>query len=120
MSINISVYSNANSSSRSISFDFTSGVLASSDQATSSADNSFYFKITTSAKQDNGSSYPPVKIVRSLSELALNKQKQRVHDFSNAYGSIKEMIVDYTYDYINGHSANLYGSECTEQKPMKF
>ena len=119
MAININVYSNANSSSKSISFDFASDILASSDQPANAVSNSFYFKVNTGAKQDDGSSYS-VKIVRSLSELALNKQKQRVNDFSNAYGSIKEMIVDYTYDYINGHSANLYGSECTEQKPMDF
>lgn len=119
MAININIYSNANSSSKSISFNFASDILAASDQPANAVSNSFYFKVTTGAKQDDNSSYP-VKLVRSLSDLALNKQKQRINNTSNAYSSIKEMIVDYTYDYINGHSANLYGSECTEQKPMDF
>jgi hypothetical protein len=119
MAINISVYSNANSSSKSISFNFASDILAASDQPANAVSNSFYFKVTAGSTQDNGSSYP-VKIIRGLDELVLNKQKQRMNDTANAYSSIKEMIVDYTYDYINGHSANLYGSECTEQKPMKF
>lgn len=119
MAINVSVYSNANSSSKTITFDFVSDILAPSDFPANSACNAFYFKVTAGATQDNNLAFP-VKIIRGLDELALNHNKQRITNTANNYSTIKEMIVDYTYDYINGHAADLYGSGCTLQRPMKF
>jgi len=126
MAINVSIYSNANSSSRSLTFDFVGDILAPDDIPANASCNAFYFKITASGTQDNNAAFP-VKIVRSLSDLALFKngdatvtRKQRVVNTANAYSDIKSMVVDYTYDLINGHTTDLYGSECTYQAPMKF
>jgi len=126
MSINISVYSNANSSSRAIVFDFVGDILAPDDVAANAACQSFYFKISASAVQDNNAAYP-VKIVRSLSDLALFKpgditvpRKQSATNSAAAYASVKTMIIDYVYDYINGHTADQFSSGCTVQHPMKF
>ena len=119
MSISVQIYSNANSSSKSITFDFVSDILAPTDVATNTTSNAFYFKVTTGGTQDNNAVFP-VKIVRSLSELVLNKQKQRINNVATDYNTVGEFITDYIYDYINGHTANLYGSECTLQRPMKF
>jgi hypothetical protein len=119
MSISVQVYSNANSSSKSITFDFVSDILAPTDVAANTSSNAFYFKITAGGTQDNNVAFP-VKIVRSLSELVLNKQKQRINNVATDYDTISEFITDYIYDYINGHTANLYSSGCTAQNPMKF
>ena len=127
MAINVSVYSNANNSTRTISFDFVGDVMVPDDWTTDpNACNQYYFKVTTSARQDNNTSYP-VKIVRSLAatpanvaSLALNGAKQSRTDTANAYSDIREMIEDYVYDFINGHTANQFSSGCTEQRPMKF
>lgn len=126
MAVNVSVYSNANNATRTITFDFVGEVMVPSDwTGTPDPCNQYYFKITTSARQDNNATYP-LKIVRSLAatpanvaSLALNGVVQS-SGTSNAYGDIKSMIVDYVYDYVKGHTANQYLSGCTEQRPMKF
>ena len=123
MAVNVQIYSNANSSSKTVTFDFVGDVLAADNEwpysPTNAASVEYYFKITTGATQDDNSAYA-AKVVRSLAELVLNGQKQRKTNTANAYSDIKSMVVDYTYDYINGHAANLYGSGASLQKPMKF
>ena len=123
MAINVSIYSNANASSKTITFDFVGDVLAASTETPFSPANAssieYYFKVTTGALQDNSVAYS-AKVVRSLTELVLNDQKQRITNTANAYSDIKSMIVDYTYDYINGHTTDLYSSGVLEQRPMKF
>lgn len=129
MAINVNIYSNANNSTRTIVFDFVGEIMVPSDLLGSPDHcNQYYFKISTSAKQDDNSSYP-LKIVRSLdstpanvASLALNGQVQSMNPaaYTNAYPDIRSMIIDYVYDYVNGHTANQYSSGCTEQKPMKF
>ena len=121
MTISIQVYSNANSSSRSITFDFLGNILAPDDAPANASCNSFYFTATASGTQDNGVAFP-VKIIRSLSELVLNKNNQSALNggSTNAYSDVRSMIIDYVWDFVNGHAANEYGSGCTRQRPMKF
>jgi hypothetical protein len=119
MAISVQIYSNANSSSKSISFDFVGDILAASDLPANNTSTAFYFKIIAGGTQDNNASFP-VKIVRSMSDLVLNGQKQRMSNVGTDYTDVRSMIIDYVYDYINGHSANLYSSGCTLQRPMKF
>ena len=128
MAISVQIYSNANASTKTITFEFVGDILAPDDVPANAACQSFYFKITAGATQDNNATYP-VKIVRSLGDLALFKpgdatvarhQTALNSGTTNSYGTIREMIVDYVWDYINGHAANEYGSQCTLQRPMKF
>ena len=126
MATNVSIYSNANSASKSVTFDFVGDVLASHNgfNTNNAAAYTFYFKVTTSAKFVNGTttggSYPIVKTMPTLSELALNGIRQSNSGSSSAYVDIKSMIVDYTDDYVYGHTANEAGSGVTYQGPMKF
>ena len=120
MAVNVSVYSNANGTSRTISFDFVGNVLAANTEIDANAAAvEYYFKITTSARQDNSVAFP-AKIVRRLSELVLNGQKQAATNTAAAYTDIRSMIVDYTYDYIVGHAANKFSSGVSAQNPMQF
>jgi len=128
MAININIYSNANSSSKTVTFDFVGEILAANHpdfnpSPANVASTEYYFKVTTSASQDNNAAYP-LKIVRSLSELVLAggtvDQHQRMSNYTNAYPDVRSMVIDYVYDYINGHAADLYSSKCSAQRPMKF
>ena len=121
MAISVQIYSNANSSSKVVTYDFVGDVLAASDEllGVNTASTEYYFRITTGATQDDNTPYE-AKVARSLSELVLNGVKQSATDTNAAYSDVKSMIVDYTYDYINGHTADQYSSGVTEQKPMKF
>lgn len=116
MSVNIPIYNNTNGTTRTISFEFASSVLAYSGGADPTTD--FYFKITTSARDTDNNNYPP-RVVRSLSSFPLGT-KRRISNSAAAYNTITELIEDFTYDYVYGHSANLYSTGVTEQKPMKF
>jgi len=119
MSVNIQIYSNDNSTTKTINVDFVGDILAASYGATNAACAQYYYKFTTSAQDTDSHNYDP-KIVRSLSSLALNDTKQSATNTANAYSDIKSMIVDYVYDYIYGHTANQFSSGVREQKPMKF
>ena len=120
--VNLSVYSNANAATKTISVDFVGDILASDDNhwlPSNAASLEYYFKITTGARQDNNSAFP-VKTIRKLSDLALRGQKQSATDTANAYTTIKTMVVDYVYDLIHGHTSDQYSSGCSAQRPMKF
>lgn len=119
MAINVSVYSNGNNTSKSITIDFVGDLLAASQGPANVACSQYFFKFSTSGRGTDNIAFP-VKIVRSFSDLALNKTKQSAVDTANAYTDVKSMIIDYCYDYIYGHTADQYSSGCTEQKPMKF
>ena len=124
---NVTIYSNVNNTSRTLTFDFVGDVLAADDStftANTASCSKYYFKITTGgAVQDNDVAFR-TKVVRGLSELALNgtaaTRKQSASNTGSDYTDIKTMIIDYTYDYVSGHTANQFASGCTEQRPMKF
>jgi len=116
MAVSISIYNNVNARSQTITLSFE-GVIVATEPMTTTVD--YFFKFKTSAR-DSGNTILPVKIVNTMSDLALNHAKQSATNTANAYSTIKEMVVDYTYDYIYGHTANQHASGCTEQLPMKF
>lgn len=118
MAINIDIYSNSNVSTRTINVDFMADLLSDSMTAASS-EIVYYFKFTTSARDTLNVIYNP-RIVKNLSDLALNRAKQSANDSANAYTSIAEMIQDYTYDYIYGHDADQFSSGVSAKSPMKF
>ena len=127
MAINVNIYSNVNNTTRTVSFDFAGEVMVPSDLiGYANPCNQYYFKITTSARQDNNATYP-LKIVRSLAatpanvaSLALNGVVQSRTNTSSAYTNIRDMIEDYVWDFVKGHTADQWLSGCTEQRPMKF
>jgi hypothetical protein len=119
MAVNISIYNNNNTSTQSVQVSFEGEILAGVDDANNVTDVSYFFRLATGARDTDNITLPH-KIVRSLSSLALNDQKQSATNTANAYTDIRSMIVDYTYDYIYGHTADQYSSGVTEQKPMKF
>ena len=132
MAVGISIFSNANSTSKSISVDFVGNVLAAQQEIdpetrANTFTQEYYFKFTTGARDDTSTALP-VKINRRLSELTLleggnpnsTKRKQSASNTGASYADIKSMIVDNVYDYVYGHDVDQYLSGCTEQRPMKF
>lgn len=128
MPISFTVYSNGNSKSQTVSVDFRSDVLAQSNAAFDSTQHSF-FKISTSAKDDNGEAFG-VRIIETESQLALGTNTKRWANWdaanaagvavSDPYPDIKSMIYDHIYDLVNGHDANQNGSDSTARPPMDF
>lgn len=127
MAINISIYSNGNSTSKTVTVDFMSDVLASSNDASFTSTQRHFFKFNTSAKDDTSVAYQ-VRIVEAPSALALNGVRWASWDAANAagvavtnpYPDIKTMVFDYVYDWVNGRTANQNGSGCTARPQMKF
>ena len=129
MPISIQIYSNSNSKSTTINVDFLSQVLVSSNSASWDSTQKSFFKISTTAKDENNEGYP-VKIIESASQLALgtNTPTWASSDMANVanvaitdpYPNIKNMVFDHVYDMVNGHAAGANGSDATEKAPMKF
>jgi hypothetical protein len=123
MAVSIQIYSNSNATTKTVSIDFAADVLAASFGTSTGSDVQYFFKLSTGAR-DEANVALPVKVVKSLNELALNPtnalQKQSATNTNVAYTSIKSMIVDYVYDYVEGHTADQFTSGCTLQRPMKF
>jgi hypothetical protein len=119
MAINLSIYSNAYNTTKTVAVDFIAEIVAIEEDVTVDDTNRYFFKFTTAARDTNNTTYP-ARIVQNLSDLALNKTKQSATDTANAYSSIKTMIIDYVYDYIHGHVADQFSSGCKLKAPMKF
>jgi hypothetical protein len=120
MAITIPIYSNVNALSRSITVDFVGDILAADSKANvSSTNKTYYFKFTTGARDTDGIAFDP-KLSLGLSDLALGGVKQSSSDTANAYADVSSMVIDYTYDFIYGHTANQYSSGVAEQKPMQL
>ena len=119
MAISLNVYSNVNNSTKSVSLDFIAETATISGDASADTGRRYFFKLTTNARDTNNLVFTP-RIVEDLSDLALNKQKQSASNVAAAYTNVKSMVIDYLYDYINGHEADQYLSGVTGKAPMKF
>jgi len=120
MSLSVSIYSNANSATKTVTVDFQGDFLAASRAIPSNCCGlEYYFKFNTSARTDSSVTMP-TRVVTKLSDLALNLNKQSATNTANSYSDINSMVVDYIYDYVHGHTANQYTSGCSLQRPMKF
>jgi hypothetical protein len=120
MAINVTVLNEENSNSAAITLDFVMDILASEDDYPLSTEYEFYFKMNTTSRQETTGAAIPVKVTKTLSDLALNGNNQTARNSgsTDAYDSITEMIEDYLYDFIHGHTADQYGSGCTAQGAM--
>lgn len=112
------IYDETAEKTKTVTVEFLGNVLAGS-YTVSNAGPQYYFRISTSAKDTDGISFPN-QLVLSLDDLVLNGAKQRRSDTASAYTNINDMIQDYIYDLINGHSANLYSSGVSYKAPMQF
>ena len=120
MALNLTIYSNANNVSKTITVDFLNGTILDSSYNPSNPSNQrYYLKLSTSSKDTSGASYPIV-ILEDLFTLALNGAKQSATNTAAPYTSINAAIIDYTYDMIHGHTLNQFSSGCAAKAPMKF
>jgi len=120
MAVSVPIYSNTNGTSKTVSVDFVGDILAASfDPSSNTGSVEYYFKFTTGAR-DTDNITLPVKIVKGLDDLALNHIKQSATDTANVYTDVHSMVIDYIFDYINGHVADQYSSGVKQQKRMKF
>ena len=117
--INLSIYSNGNSTTRTVSFDFACELLAESESGSYDNEMQYFIKATTSARDASNLAYTP-RIIHGLDNLALNNAKRSSNNTAVAYEDIRTMIIDYTYDYIHGHTANQFASGVKVKAPMKF
>lgn len=118
MSVNIDIYSNSSGNTVSVSVDFAAEVRSSSFDGVSTQ-LEYFFKLTTGGQDTDGYGYSP-RIVGDLTDLALNRQKQAATNTAVAYNNIKEMIVDYVYDYIYGHADDKFGSGVAYKAPLSI
>lgn len=121
MAINVTVYSNGNSSSKTINVDFACELLSSS-YAPLDNQIKYFFKISTTAKDTSNATYFPAKVLKGLggANLALNGTKQAVSNTAADYSTITELIEDHIYDMVTGHEANKNNSGVSYRPPMKF
>ena len=122
MAVNISVYSNGNTSSKAVTFDFQSSVLASSyDTPLGRTALDHYVVVKTGARGTDNVALPTQTIV-SLADLALlgtSNSHSQVNS-ATAYGNVTAMVEDYLYDYVYGHDDDQFSTGVSEQKRMKF
>jgi hypothetical protein len=119
MAINVTVLNESSSGTGSISLDFVFDILASAEDFPISTENQFYFRLTTNSTQVGGGSIP-VKVMQSLSDLALNSAKQSRADDASAYSSVTDMMEDYIFDFIHGHTDDQYSSGVSAQGAMNI
>lgn len=118
MAIVFDIYSNVSNQTQQVVLDFYSDVLPESAYA-GPTEITYYSKFTTGALDTGGLQYPE-RLVMGWNDLALKGVKQSAIDEANAYTSIKTMVIDYIYDYINGHTADQYSSGVTFKAPMNI
>jgi len=118
MAITLRVLNEATNGSGSVVFDFVYDILASEDGYPISNENEFYFKVSTTTKQVGTGANIPIKIIKKLDDLSLNGAKQSRSDTASAYSSVTDMVEDYLYDTIHGHTDGQYSSGVSAQGAM--
>ena len=118
MAVTYKIYDETAETSKTVTVDFLANFLAASG-STFASELSFYFRIKTSARDTDGNSLPE-QLVLSLDELVLNGVKQRRTDTASDYTNINDMIEDYLYDLVNGHTADLHSSGVSARAAMQF
>jgi hypothetical protein len=119
MAVNVSVLNESNGRTGTISIDFVLNILAAEKDYPLSTDCEFYFTVTTNKTAVGGGAIGPV-VMKSLSDLALNGNKQSRSDTGSAYTSVTDMVQDYIYDFIHGHIADKYSSGVTARAAMNI
>ena len=118
MAVSYNIYDESSNRSKTINVDFVGNILASSS-GVDAGSTSYYFTFSTSARTTSGEAIS-ASLVLGLDELSLNGVKQRRTDVATAYTSVDDMIQDYLYDIVNGHSNDLHSSGVSERAPISF
>ena len=88
MAITLSIYSNVYNTTKSIIVDFQTFPIATlPHDVVADLENRYFIKITNTNRDTDNLTYSPV-IIESLSDLALNGEKQSASDTANAYSDI--------------------------------
>ena len=119
MAVTFTIKNELNNGTGTVTLDFVYDILASEKDYPLTNENQFYFKMNTSKLAVGGAAIP-VKIIKSLSELALNGASQSRTSTASAYASVTDMVEDYLYDFIHGHTLNQFGSGCSAQGAMNI
>lgn len=85
MAITVSIYSESEETTRRVTLDFVSNILASSSQA-ATGETDYYFTMTTTSRDGSGNAIP-VKVMQNLS---LDPDGSPA-----AYTDVTEMVRDY-------------------------
>ncbi len=119
MALTVNVYDVTNNVSGQITVDFACEILADSTEGTYNPEQRYFFKFTTASKDQDNLPYIP-RVVKDFGELALNKTVRSASNSTTDYATIKELVDDYIYDYINGHDADQFLSGASYRAPMKI
>lgn len=125
MAISISIYSNSNTSSKTVTFDVQSSLLASSyDTLTGRTALDHYIVSKSSAKQDDGSNTNlATRAIIGLGDFPLQGPTGNSHSrvtSTTAYANVTALVNDYLWDYVYGHTADQSSTGVSVQAPMKF
>ena len=119
MAINLTIYSNANNSSRTISVDFVNSIATLPGDGNPDTEPRYFLKLTTTARDTSNIAYPVI-VIENMGDLALNGEKQSATNTAAPYANIKAALIDYVYDYVHGHTAGQFATSVTAKAAMKF
>jgi len=120
MSVREDIYNNVSGGTSYVTVDFTNSILTA-DPANPS--QIYYISFVPKGKNANNVILP-TKAATGLSDLCLGgnvASASHSATYTNvAYTSITDLVADYMYDYINGHTANQFNTGVTLQLPLNF
>ena len=123
MSVRENLYNNVSGGTSYVTISFTNSVLT---QDPSDPAQKYYISFVPYTRaRDTGNNVMPTKVATGLDDLALTganvaAAKQSSANISDDYTSINNLVADYLYDYINGHTADQFGTGVTTQLPLDF
>jgi len=123
MAISISIYSNGNTTSKTVTFDVQSSILASSYDLPVGRTAMDHYIVAKSSARTSDNSLLPTQTIVSLADLALLGPSGNSHSrttSTTAYSNVTALVEDYLWDYVYGHTANQSGTGVVVQLPMKF
>lgn len=79
----------------------------------------YYVIVSTTSKNVNNGNIDNSYIM-SLGQFPLNGTHRSATNSTTPYTTVTELVNDYVYDMVNGHSANQYSSGCSARLGMQF
>ena len=122
MPVKEEIYNNISGGSSYVNVSFTNTILT---QDPSSATQIYYISfVPKSSAKDTGGTTLPTKAATGLNDLCLGgnvaSATQSSANVGSDYTSINNLVADYMYDYIDGHTANQFLTGVRAQLPLDF